>query len=124
MWWGGYHPLARQTDTHVHSLHRQRQPSSGKKKHLSLLFSSTLVIRVGARPNLDFTVHASVYGKVLSPPRPPQTGDAIGFQWELKSTGIQVSGLDSIASFTTICSTRTKEGIYDQKMMIMEYQGN
>jgi hypothetical protein len=30
--------------------------------------SSILVIRVGARPNLDFAVHASVYGKVFSPP--------------------------------------------------------
>jgi hypothetical protein len=62
-------PLARLTDTHVHSLHRQTQPSSGKHKHLSLPFSLSWSLGSTLGPNLEFTVHASVYGKVLFLPQ-------------------------------------------------------
>jgi hypothetical protein len=59
VWWGGYHPsLARQTDTHVHSLHRRRQPSSGKNKHLSLPFlpSWSLGSALGSTWTLPYTL--------------------------------------------------------------------
>jgi hypothetical protein len=71
LWWGWIPPppLARQTDTHVHSLHRQRQPSSGKHKHLSLPFSCSWSLGSTLGPTWSLPYTLACTAKLSSSPR-------------------------------------------------------
>src|SRR5271155_1669892 len=69
LWWGWIPPPSTDRWTEkVHNLHRY-QPSLSNQQASFSSFFSLLVVRFDVGLGLDFTVHASVYGKVPSLPR-------------------------------------------------------